>query len=107
VYPSIDVLNQVIARHYPIALMKKNEKQSFSHYETLEEVRSALIQGGVDVSKYEGEGSLIICDSAKAYTRINGVYDLEVLVNILLERVEKLNKAGLLVMADMGSFLPS
>ena len=72
---------------------------------------------GIDVNKYEKEGSLVIMDSLDGYfpTRGHdsfydsndspkGDLDLMSYLKILLKQAERQNKNGVTVLADMGSF---
>ena len=105
IYPDLDTLNEIMAKHYKEALEDNNELALFvTHYQTIPYIRKVLGRQGLDVAKYEQEGSLVLYDSVKGYQTSQGVYSIMALINMLFERVEKLGKSGMFGMADMGSF---
>lgn len=67
IYPDLDTLNEVIAKHYKEALEDRNELALFvTHYQTISHVRKVLgKKGELDVAKYEREGSLVLYDSVE------------------------------------------
>lgn len=105
IYPDLKALNEVISKHYKEALENRNELALFvTYYQSIAEVRKVLGRDGLDVAKYEQEGSLVLYDSVKGYQTSEGVYSIMALINMLFERVKKLGKRGMFGMADMGSF---
>ena len=105
VYPDLKTLNEVISKHYKEALENRNELALFvTYYQSIAEVRKVLERDGVDLAKYEQEGSLVLYDSVKGYRTSEGVYSIMALINMLFERVKRLGKSGMFGMADMGSF---
>ena len=105
IYPDLKTLNEVISKHYKEALENRNELALFvTYYQSIAEVRKVLGRDGVDVAKYEQEGSLVLYDSVKGYQTSEGVYSIMALINTLFERVKRLGKSGMFCMADMGSF---
>jgi len=105
IYPDLKTLNEVISKHYKEALENRNELGLFvTYYQSIAEVRKVLGRDGVDVAKYEQEGSLVLYDSVKGYQTSEGVYSIMALINMLFERVNRLGKSGMFGMADMGSF---
>jgi hypothetical protein len=105
IYLGLKTLNEVISKHYKEALENRNELGLFvTYYQSIAEVRKVLGRDGVDVAKYEQEGSLVLYDSVKGYQTSEGVYSIMALINMLFERVKRLGKSGMFGMADMGSF---
>jgi KaiC/GvpD/RAD55 family RecA-like ATPase len=105
IYPSTSALNDVMAVHYKEALEARNELALFvTTYTHPDKVRKILGQSGLDVAKYEDEGSLVIYDAVKGYQSTEGVYTVMALINMLFEKAAKLGKTGMFGMADMGSF---
>ncbi|WP_337863815.1 MEDS domain-containing protein [Nitrososphaera sp.] len=106
IYPDIETLNEVMAAHYKEALDDRNELALFVNtYQPQSKIRQVLGRCGLDVARYENEGSLVIYDGVKGYQSADGVYAVMALINMLLfERVDRLCKAGMVGMADMGSF---
>jgi hypothetical protein len=105
IYPDLKTLNEVISKHYKEALENRNELALFvPYYQSIAEVRKVLERDGLDVAKYEQEGSLVLYDSVKGYHTSEGVYSIMALINMLFERVKRLGKSGMFGMANMGSF---
>ena len=129
VYPDIMTLRAIYSRFTKIQLEDKNEiVLILPYYETTDMVRLVLsgsnVYGnditnntveysGIDVSRYEKEGSLVIVDSLKGYfgseagqenNTSNKNTDFMTFLNVLLRHAERRGKDGVTVLADMGSF---
>lgn len=135
VYPDITTLRAIYSRFTKIQLEDKNEiVLILPYYETTDMVRLVLsgsnVYGdditnnpvgysGIDVRKYEKEGSLVIVDSLKGYfgsdqqqennsnsnnNTSNKNMDFMTFLNVLLRHAERRRKDGVTVLADMGSF---
>ena len=136
VYPDITTLRAIYSRFTKQQLEDKNEiVLILPYYETTDMVRLVLsgsnVYGddiannpvgysGIDVRKYEKEGSLVIVDSLKGYfgsdhqqensnsnsnnKTSNKNMDLMTFLNVLLRHAERRRKDGVTVLADMGSF---
>jgi hypothetical protein len=60
---------------------------------------------GLDVQKYRSEGSLVVVESEKGYFGLtNELVDLMIMINMLLQRLNKLGKGGLTIFSDKGLF---
>jgi KaiC/GvpD/RAD55 family RecA-like ATPase len=105
IYRDVETLNEIMATHYREALEQKNELALFvSQYQTIQKVRDVLEKSGLDVARHEHQGSLVILDSVKGYHGPDGSYTVTSLINMLLDRANKLEKKGMFAMADVGSF---
>ena len=129
VYPDLMTLRAIYSRFTKIQLEDKNEiVLILPYYETTDVVRLVLsgsnVYGnditnntveysGIDVSRYEKEGSLVIVDSLKGYfgseagqenNTSNKNMDFMTFLNVLLSHAERRRKDGVTVLADMGSF---
>jgi hypothetical protein len=139
VYPDITTLRAIYSHFTKIQLEDKNEiVLILPYYETTDMVRLVLsgsnVYGdditnnpvgysGIDVGKYEKEGSLVIVDSLKGYfgsdqqqennsnsnsnsnnNTSNKNMDFITFLNVLLRHAERRRKDGVTVLADMGSF---
>ena len=129
VYPDITTLRAIYSHFTKIQLEDKNEiVLILPYYETTDVVRLVLsgsnVYGdditnntveysGIDVSRYEKEGSLVIVDSLKGYfgseagqenNTSNKNMDFMTFLNVLLRHAERKRKDGVTVLADMGSF---
>jgi hypothetical protein len=132
VFPDLMTLRGVYSHYTKMQLEHNNEiVLILPYYETIDMVKLTLsgetIYGengnnpfgysGIDVNKYEKEGSLIIMDSLKGYFpsqgkssfHVNndspkGDLDLMSYLEILLKQAERQKKNGVTVLSDMGSF---
>ena len=136
VYPDLMTFREIYTRYVKILIEQRNEVVLFlPYYETPDMVRRVLsgrdtfeddkdggtrnrnvFFTGIDVNKYEKEGSLIIVDSIKGLsvyenssntninTNTNNNMDLMAFLNVLEKHAQKQRKDGVTVLADMGSF---
>lgn len=134
VYPDIMTLRAIYSRFTKQQLEDKNEiVLILPYYENTDMVRLVLsgsnVYGddisnnpvgysGIDVSRYEKEGSLVIVDSLKGYfgsdqrqennsnsnNTSNKNMDFMTFLDVLLRHAERKRKDGVTVLADMGSF---
>jgi MEDS: MEthanogen/methylotroph, DcmR Sensory domain len=76
-------------------------------YETVQGVKRTLEKkAGVDVEKYEKDGSLAIIDSFEAYSsQLNdNTYKIVPLFKLLLQQAEIFGKKGISIISDLGLF---
>jgi hypothetical protein len=146
VYPDLITLREIYSRYVKFQLEDRNEiVLILPYYETTDMVRLVLSgirdydigintpvdsgYSGIDVSKYEKEGCLIIIDSVKGYfhsekgqqqlqQQKNNHYhnnnnnnnnngknmDLISFLGVLLKHAERRRKDGVTILSDMGSF---
>ena len=129
VYPDIMTLRAIYSRFTKQQLEDMNEiVLILPYYETTDMVRLVLsgsnVYGddisnntagysGIDVGRYEKEGSLVIVDSLKGYfgsdqrqenNTSNKNMDFLTFLDVLLRYAERRRKEGVTVLADMGSF---
>jgi hypothetical protein len=127
-YPDLRTLGKIYSQYTKTQLEDCNEiVLILPYYETPDMVRFALSGAsgnyaindrypGIDVSKYEREGSLIIIDSIKGYFSSDDLIssrnddipkkglDLPSYLDILLKQAERKRKTGVSVLSDLGSF---
>jgi hypothetical protein len=132
VYPDLVTLRGIYSHYTKIQLEDNNEiVLILPYYETTDMVRLALSgrnvysdtrnhpfeYSGIDVDKYENEGTLIIMDSLRGYfpseeqsgfhdnyDNPNGDPDFISYLKILLKQAERQGKNGVTVLSDLGSF---
>jgi hypothetical protein len=131
IYPDPMTLRRIYAEYAKKQLEDGNEiVLILPYYETTDMVRLALSgdtdtggsnnfgYSGLDVRKYERDGSLIIMDSLKGYfppkqggsnnnnkeDKSNGNFNLISYLEVLLKQAERKGKNGVTVLSDMGSF---
>jgi hypothetical protein len=138
VYPDLMTLREIYTRYVKILIEQRNEVVLLlPYYETPDMVRHVLsgrdnfeddnddgtsnrnvFSSGINIDKYEKEGSLVIVDSFKGLsasendnnvnininTNTNNNVDLTAFLNVLEKHAQKRRKDGVTVLADMGSF---
>lgn len=75
-----------------------------TQYQTEDRVKKALSHFGIDVSRYMGEGSLLIIDAQRGYLP-SDIYGTFKLVMTLVERAKKEGRHGVSWIGDGGSFI--
>lgn len=130
VYPDLITLRTLYTHYTKIQLEKNEIVLILPYYETTDMVRLFLsgidVYGdnnnnnpfgysGIEVGKYEKEGSLMIMDSLKAYfpseeqgsfNNKNTQWGLNLIsfIDILLKHAKRRRKDGVTVLSDLGSF---
>jgi hypothetical protein len=129
VYPDLITLRTMYTHYTRIQLEKNEIVLILPYYETTDMVRLFLsginVYGdnnnnnpfgysGIEVGKYEKEGSLMIMDSLKAYfpseeqgsfnNKTKGGLNLISFIDILLKHAKRRRKEGVTVLSDLGSF---
>jgi MEDS: MEthanogen/methylotroph, DcmR Sensory domain len=104
VYPDLTTLRKLYTNYVHKQIEENNEIVLINpFYETTDSVRQVLSQynhGGMDVSKYEKEESLIIADALEEYLGNQALpYIKKGLANYA-----KMGKNGFSVLADMGAY---
>jgi len=104
VYPNLNTLRELYSAYAQKQIKENNEIVLINpFYETTNSVRQTLSQydhGGMDISKYEKDGSLMIADSLEEYL---GDHPL-VYIKKGLANYSKMGKSALSVVADMGAY---
>jgi MEDS: MEthanogen/methylotroph, DcmR Sensory domain len=76
-----------------------------SDYVSISNLFLGLKNNRLDVQKYRSEGSLIVVESKKGYFGLtNELVDLMIMINMLLQRLNKLSKNGLTIFSDKDLF---
>ena len=134
VYPDLMTFREIYTRYVKILIEQRNEVVLFLPYYETPDIVGRVLSGrdtfeddmdggtrnrnafttGIDVNKYEKEGSLVIVDSIKGLfspesnsntnTNTNNNLDLMAFLNVLEKHAQKRRKNGVTVLADMGSF---
>ena len=83
IYQNVKALKEVYscyAEMHPAREMEDKTMLIVTFYQNFDVVRSTLTEKGIDVTKHEGNGSLVIADSVQGYhlSDVNGVIKLEV-----------------------------
>lgn len=106
IYRNVKAFEEVYSCYAEMHLAREMEDEIMlivTFYQTFGVVRSTLTEKGIDVTKHEDNGSLVIADSVQGYqvSDVNGVIKL---AKLLAVRASKERKNGVCVFADMGSF---
>ncbi len=106
VYPDLDAFREMYCMYVRQHLHPKYDEIVLiaSHYEPIDRVRDNLRSYGVDVDRYEREGSLVIIDAVKGYQSDKDHSGTINLSKSLVTRAEREGKAGVCSFGDMGSF---
>jgi hypothetical protein len=106
IHPSLDAFKETYARYFKSRLQNNKEIILFlSTYQNVHSVRDTLIEAGVDVTKFEREGFLLILDSVRTY--FGSEFYILSTIKILSKRAENQEKEGCCVIADMDLFYDS
>ena len=79
-----------------------------THYQHTSVVRKKLQLTGIETSRYENNGSLVILDSEAAYQQTleeNEEYHINSLVSIMTKKATELRKRGITILSDLGAFI--
>jgi hypothetical protein len=113
VYPDKSTLREIYSCYCKSSLEYNNTSASdemillIPFYETVQGVRHTLEKkAGIDVEKYEKDGSLEIIDSFEAYSRQSNdnTYKIVPLFKLLLQQAEIFGKKGVSIISDLGLF---
>jgi hypothetical protein len=75
------------------------------YYDTVIDIVNNLRSTGIDIDKYKKEGSLVIVQSEKAHYSLSQEFvGVMIMTKMLLRRLDKLGKAGITIISDMGLF---
>jgi hypothetical protein len=133
VYFSHEEFEEFFVESCKDALINKNEIFLLvAYYQDLAYVRKKLRLAGIDITKYENNGTLVIMDSEIAYqihmvksddntinfgngvneienkiNNNNNKYNITMITNQLIRHAEKLGKNGIAIVVDIGPFILS
>jgi MEDS: MEthanogen/methylotroph, DcmR Sensory domain len=75
------------------------------HYQSIIDVLNNLTDNGIDLEKCKKEGSILVVESKNGYYSLtNEFVGVMIMTKMLLRRANKLDKAGVTVISDMGLF---
>jgi hypothetical protein len=105
-YKDINTLRKSYSKYCKSALIKSNEiVLILSYTDSIQDTFVTLSNTDIDVKNFRDEGSLVIVESRKGfYGMLDRFVGITIMVKMLLQRVEKLQKNGLMVISDMGLF---
>jgi MEDS: MEthanogen/methylotroph, DcmR Sensory domain len=75
------------------------------HYHSVADILNNLTNNSIDIDKYKKDGSIIVVESKKGYYSLTQEFvGVMIMTKMLLQRADKLRKAGVTVVSDMGLF---
>jgi hypothetical protein len=75
------------------------------YYHSVADILDNLTNNSIDIDRYKKEGSIIVVESKKAYYSLTQEFvGIMIMTKMLLQRADKLRKAGVTVVSDMGLF---
>jgi hypothetical protein len=75
------------------------------YYDTVMDIVNNLKSTGIDIDKHKKEGSIVIVESEKAHYSLSQEFvGVMIMTKMLLRRLDKLGKAGITIIPDMGLF---
>ena len=75
------------------------------HYQSIADILNHLTNNSIDIDKCKKDGSIVVVESKKGYYSLRDEFvGVMIMTKMLLQRANKLNKAGVTVISDMGLF---
>ena len=110
VYPCLPQFEEFYSECCKDSILEKNEIfVVVTHYQHVSAVRKKMYLAGIDAARYENDGVLVILDSEIAYPPTleqNATYNITtILTSILMKRVQELDKKGITLLSDLGTFI--
>lgn len=103
IYNELDSFREIYSQHIKKRLAANEIVLMLPHYENIDCVKNVLKEIEIDVEKHRAEGSLVIMDSVRGFFG-SDIENFFSFLKILRQRVKDMNKSGLSVVVDMGSF---
>jgi MEDS: MEthanogen/methylotroph, DcmR Sensory domain len=105
-YSDLTTLEYVYLNYTKSSLESLNEIiLILPYYHSVANVLNILTSNGIDIDRYKKEGSIIVVESKKAYYSLTQEFvGIMIMTKMLLRRADKMRKAGVSVVSDMGLF---
>jgi hypothetical protein len=110
IYPGLKQFEEFYIECCKDSILDRNEIFVLvTHYQHVSVVRKKMnLLAGIDISRYENDGTLIILDSEMAYqpsVEQNGRYDIiSILTSLLIKHAHEHDKKGITLLSDLGTF---
>jgi len=109
VYPCISQFEEFYVECCKDSLLERSEIFILvTYYQQVSAVRKRLHLSGIDATRYENEGTLVILDSETAYQRNleeSTKYNIIILTTMLTKQVRARDKKGITLLSDLGTFI--
>jgi MEDS: MEthanogen/methylotroph, DcmR Sensory domain len=109
VYPCIGQFEEFYVECCKDSLLERREIFILvTYYQQVSAVRKRLHLSGIDATRYEGNGTLIILDSETAYQpnlNESARYNIIILTTMLTKQIRARDKKGITLLSDLGTFI--
>lgn len=105
-YSDLTTLEYVYLNYTKSSLESLNEIiLILPYYHSVADVLNIVTSNGINIDRYKKEGSIIVVESKKAYYSLTQEFvGIIIMTKMLLRRADKMRKAGVTVLSDMGLF---
>ncbi|MGC2425791.1 MAG: MEDS domain-containing protein [Nitrososphaeraceae archaeon] len=105
-YSDITTLAQIYSNYSKSSLESLDEiVLILPHYHSIADLLNDLTNNGINIDKCKKEGSILVVESKKGYYSLTDKFvGVMIMTKMLLRRANKLGKAGVTVISDMGLF---
>jgi len=106
-YSDITTLAYIYSNYSKSSLESLNEIiLILPYYHSIADVLNNLTNNGIDIDKRKKEGSIVVVESKKAYYSLTDEFvGVMIMTKMLLRRANKIGKAGVTIISDMGMFV--
>jgi hypothetical protein len=110
VYPCLPQFEEFYSECCKDSILERDEIfVVVTYYQHVSVVRKKMYLAGIDAARYENDGILVILDSEMAYQPTleqTATYNIiTILTSMLMKRVEELDKKGITLLSDLGTFI--
>lgn len=110
VYPCVGQFEEFYVECCKDSLLERSEIFILvTYYQRVSAVRKKLHLSGIDVGRYENEGTLVILDSEMAYQpnleEESAKYNIIILTSMLTKHLRARDKKGITLLSDLGTFI--
>jgi hypothetical protein len=109
VYPCLPQFEEFYSECCKDSILERNEIfVVVTHYQHVSAVRKRMYLAGIDATRYENDGTLVILDSEMAYqpTLEQGAkYNIIILTTMLIKQVQERDRNGITLLGDLGTFI--
>ncbi|MDQ4016210.1 MAG: MEDS domain-containing protein [Thermoproteota archaeon] len=109
VYPCLGQFEEFYIECCKDSILERNDIFILvTNYQEVYAVRKKMNIAGIDAARFENDGTLVILDSEKAYQpnlEESEKYDIHILISMMLNQVKVLDKKGITLLSDLGTFI--
>jgi hypothetical protein len=111
VYPCLPQFEEFYSECCKDSILERNEIfVVVTHYQHVSAVRKRMYLAGIDATRYENDGTLVILDSEMAYQPTleqGATYNIIIIIltNMLIKQVQERDRNGITLLSDLGTFI--